>query len=268
MYVKSIGAMISLLKRIAWSSTIIQVKISHGSIHVRGNCTHLFLLILSTIIGILLFSIFAFLASTIRRLSHLLWSKCSEVVIRCGKWLNGVPLWIILLHAQLDLSDRHHILSSSDSLLEVLVNDGGCPQIESCCLVLDETADEYRSKDELKEYEAKVDKDETSFMRVVHCLHQWYDRHGCNEEDREDLECDQLWEGLIDISFVAKIESWQLQREPGEDEYGSHLVDILRIGNHKFVHIGQAHQECIQEIECSMVEEQLLECQWWVEWDL
>ena len=42
-------------------------------------------------------------------------------------------------------------------------------------------------------------------------------RQGDCEENREDLEGNQLWEGFIDITLVAELNAEELDRDPKND---------------------------------------------------
>ena len=94
-----------------------------------------------------------------------IWAECVfKHFLRLFERVLKVALLVVLLHAQLDLAHRHHVIGTRVLLLEVLVYQRRSPQEEHCRLGLDEVLNEHGTVDELEENEGAVD--ETAYALV------------------------------------------------------------------------------------------------------
>ena len=102
--------------------------------------------------------------------------------------LERIPIFVVLLHAELDLSYWVEIVSSRVFLLEILIDQRSGSQHEDCRLGPDETLNKDGAVDELKEDESYVEQATDALVRekVIHSQGKHTQRN--REEDRIELE--------------------------------------------------------------------------------
>lgn len=88
------------------------------------------------------------------------------------------------------------------------------------------------------------------------------------EEYCEYLEGYQLWECLVDVSFVAEAQSEELDRDPKYLACEEHIPLSYYFEGLESIDVAQNHQKVVHELVCSVVEEHFLKGEGRVHWDV